>query len=366
MKVTFFSLEKHDAPISSRIVDKLLKSVDAGQFVDGIEIKSFEEEFANTIKAQHCIATGNGTDSLFAILKSLGLKSGDEVITPALSWISSAETISLCGATPIFADIDPQYYTIDPSDVASKITEKTKAIIAVHLYGQACDIDTLLKLCRQHNLFLIEDCAQAHLTSYAGKMVGSFGKANAFSFYPTKNLGAYGDAGCVTTNDEALAERIRRFCNHGALRRHDHEMEGMNSRMDTLQAAVLNAKLPYLAKWNNTRMKHALRYKELLSDVEEVILPEVRAKTIHTFHIFAIRCVERDRLQQYLLQEGIQTLVHYPRALTDLPIYQNASAAKCPIATSVTNHILSLPVYPELSDADLEYVAEKIKAFYRK
>jgi dTDP-4-amino-4,6-dideoxygalactose transaminase len=368
VKILFNDLKAQHASIKNQLEDAMQNALQAFNFIKGNEVKTFELAFADTIKTKHCISTGSGTDALFTILKALGIKEGDEVITPAFSWISSAEVITLCGAKPVFADVDNQFYTISLESIRQRITARTKAIIAVHLYGQATDMVELSAFCKQHKLWLIEDCAQAHLTAQQNKFTGTFGDAAAFSFYPTKNLGAYGDAGCIVTDHDELAYVTRRFANHGALDKDDHSIEGMNSRMDTLQAAVLGAKLPYLNEWNSKRINNANLYKKNLSGLPEIILPEVRLQTKHTFHLFVIRALQRDKLKDHLLKEGIQTIVHYPKALHNLPAYQylNYSPEDFPVSNLLQEEVLSLPVHPALKDEEIDYVSIKIKEFYNK
>ncbi len=296
MKIPFVDLKAQYNSIRIPLERAIKSSINEFSFIRGKSVKQFEDSFARQIGAKHCIATSNGTTSLFIALKSLGIKEGDEVITPSFSWISSSETISLCKATPVFSDVDFDTWTLTPSKIEKRITAKTKAVVVVHLYGQAAPMKDIATLCKKHNLFLIEDCAQAHLTEENGKVVGTFGDVSAFSFYPTKNLGAFGDAGCVVTNDGQRAEWIRRFANHGALKKDDHLMEGINSRMDTVQAAVLNVKLKYLKRWNKERIKNASLYKSLLKNTGDIILPHQRAGTLHTYHLFVIRTLHRDAL----------------------------------------------------------------------
>jgi dTDP-4-amino-4,6-dideoxygalactose transaminase len=366
MRIPFISLSRQYATIKEdidRVFDKIFNDF---QFIKGDEVKAFELEFAKSIGAMHCVTTGNGTDALFLIMKAKGIGKGDEVITPAWSWISSAETISLCGALPVFVDADPVYYTLDIADVEKKITTKTKAIIAVHLYGQAAALHQLKEICLRNNLLLIEDCAQAHFTSIDGSFVGSGSDASAFSFYPTKNLGAYGDAGCVLTNDEGLAEKIRRLANHGALQKDDHFMEGTNSRMDTLQAGILLAKLTHLRSWTQKRTTHAALYRALLKDIPNIILPAVTPGSLHSYHIYALRAERRDELKQFLAQHGIETMIHYPVAVVNLPAYQYVKLrSEYPVANQLEKEVLSLPIYPELSDEQISYISEKIIQFYR-
>ena len=362
MKVHFLSLVNQNNGIKTQ----LFAAIDKISFIRGKDVSEFEKQFHTLMQNSHCVSTGNGTDSLFISLKTLDTQPGNEVLTPAFSCIPSSETISLCNATPVFVDVDPQTYTLDPKLIESKITSKTKGIIAVHLYGQAAHISEINAICKKHNLFLVEDCAQAHLTEENGKYVGTVGDAGAFSFYPTKNLGAYGDAGCIITDNDALADKMRRFANHGALEKDDHLIEGMNSRMDTIQAAVLLAKLPHLKQWNQQRRDNAKLYDTLLEDVNEVVTPFVRENTTHTFHIYAIRAQQRDELKEFLLQKGIQTIVHYPKALHNLPAYSrlNHKPEDFPVANALQNEVLSLPIYPELTEEQIRYVCSCIKEFY--
>src|SRR6478736_5541533 len=247
MKVPFVDLKGQYQSIKPEIDNAIASVFESGSFVGGQFVRSFESQFSALLQVKNCIAVGNGTDALYATLKMLGIKQGDEVLTPAMSWISSAETISLTGATPVFIDIDPRTYTIDPKLIEQKISTKTRAIIVVHLYGHMADMNSILKVAQRNNLLVIEDCSHAHLAEIDGKKARTFGDAGCFSFYPTKNLGAYGDGGCVVTNDDTLAEKIRRYANHGGLTKDEHLFEGINSRLDTLQAAILSAKLNHLS-----------------------------------------------------------------------------------------------------------------------
>ena len=368
MKVPFNDLARQYASLQTSLDNAIHDTLHQFRFIKGEPVGQFEGEFSRVLDTRHCIATGNGTDALFLILKALGIGPGDEVITPAFTWISSAETVSLCGATPIFADVDSRTYTLDVDSVAARITSKTRAVAAVHLYGQAAHVGQLETLCRERDLFLLEDCAQGHLTKEGTRYAGTFGLASAFSFYPTKNLGAYGDAGCVVTRDDALAERIRRLANHGALLKDDHLFEGLNSRMDSLQAAVLLAKLPSLKSWNSKRLQHAHEYNEQLRSVAEITLPFIRPGTDHTFHLYVIRIKERNALKAFLEERGIQSLIHYPSALPLLPAYQHRghSTSDFPVAATLQDEVLSLPVFPELTSDEIGYVCENIKEFFRK
>jgi dTDP-4-amino-4,6-dideoxygalactose transaminase len=368
LNVPFLDLERQSLNAGGSLDYFLPKISRVVKYIGGDEITEFEHAFEKILLSSHVIPTANGTDSLFIGLKMLGVQPNDEVLTPAFSCIPSAETISLCHAKPVFVDIDPKTYTIDPKKIEEKITSNTKGIIAVHLYGQAAHVEEINSICKKHNLFLIEDCAQAHLTQENGKYAGTFGDAGAFSFYPTKNLGAYGDAGCIITDNGDLAEKMRRFANHGALEEDDHLIEGMNSRMDTFQAAVLLAKLPNLKQWNEQRRANASLYNSLLSGVGEIQTPYVRPDTYHTFHIYAIRAKRRDELKKFLLEEGVQTIIHYPKALPNLPAYKylNHKPEHFPVASKFECEQLSLPIYPELTEEQIKYVCDCVVTFYTK
>lgn len=348
-------------------IDKAIQDVlDSGNFLGGEPVKNFEKSFSLRCGIKNCITIGNGTDGLFISLKAMGVGPGDEVITPAWSWISTSEVITLAGATPVFADVDSRYFTISETDIERKITPRTKAVIVVHLYGQVAEVTRIKTLCDRANLFLIEDCSQAHLSSEHGTMAGSIGDCGVFSFYPTKNLGAFGDAGCVITNQDALAEKIRRLANHGGLSKDDHLVEGFNSRMDTLQAAILNVKLTYLSDWNLRRIKNAKLYVDCLSEIKSVVLPEQRIDTVHTFHLFVIQVNQRDALKSFLERHGVQTSIHYPKALPFEPAYEylSHSVNDFPISSQLQDTVLSLPISPEISEVQIRYVCERIKSFY--
>jgi dTDP-4-amino-4,6-dideoxygalactose transaminase len=348
-------------------IDQAVKEVFINaQFIGGEPVRKFEQEFSNLLGAKHCIGTGNGTDSLFLILKTLGIGPGDEVITPAFSCIPSAECITLTGATVVFADVDNDYYTLDPADVERKITSKTKAVIAVHLYGQAAPVSYLKAICDKHKIHLVEDCAQAHLTKENEKFAGTIGIASAFSFYPTKNLGAYGDAGCVITYNDQLAEKIRRIANHGALKKDDHQVEGTNSRLDTLQAAILSVKLKHLKKWNEQRATIAMQYSAALKNISGLTIPAIAPSSQHTFHIYAIRSSKRGELQNHLTSQGIETLIHYPKALPFTPAYAHKKHPETDFQVSarLQNEVLSLPVYPGLTNTQVTSIVENIKSYF--
>jgi len=366
MKVPFMDLAIQYKSLKPEIDQALEEVLNSGSFIGGKPVREFEHNFASLCGIKNGVAIGNGTDGLFLSLKALGIGPGDEVITPAWSWISTSEVITLTGAKPVFADVDSEHFTITRANVKAKITSRTKAVIVVHLYGQVAEVNEIKVLCNSSNLFLIEDCSQAHLSSEQGVMAGSTGDCGVFSFYPTKNLGAFGDAGCVMTNHDALAEKIRRWANHGGLSKDDHLMEGFNSRMDTLQAAMLNVKLKYLKEWNARRIKNAHVYFENLSGLESLTLPELRDDTVHTFHLFVIRLEQRDALKSFLESKGVQTLIHYPRALPFEPAYDYLShdPKEFPVSAQLQRTVLSLPIAPEISEDQILYVCRMIKAFY--
>jgi dTDP-4-amino-4,6-dideoxygalactose transaminase len=349
-------------------IDHAIQSViDDTAFIRGKYVADFEQAFAREYGVKHCVSVGNGTDAIYITLKMLGIGPGDEVITVANSWISTSETITQTGATVVFVDIEPDYYTIDPSKIEEKITPRTKAIIPVHLYGQPARIDVIQDICRAHKLHLVEDCAQAHFAQYQGQYVGTFGIAGTFSFYPGKNLGAYGDAGAIITDDDELYEKMKMFANHGALQKHSHKMEGMNSRMDGLQAAILSVKLPYVRQWNQQRRANADRYSEFLSGIAEVNVPAIREHSDHIFHLYVIRTSQRDNMQAYLKEKGISTGIHYPTALPFLPAYAylGHSPQDFPVASAYQRQIISLPMFPELTGQQTEFVTDNIRAFLK-
>ena len=366
MKVPFSDLTTQYQTLKPEIDRAVAEVLDSGNFIGGSPIKHFEESFSTICQVKNCIAIGNATEGLFLSLKALGVGPGDEVITPAWSWISTSEVITLTGATPVFADVDSNYFTITEKDIKDKITTRTKAVIVVHLYGQFADVNPLKALCDDSNLFLIEDCSQAHLSSEQGVVTGSTGDCGVFSFYPTKNLGAFGDAGCVITNNDSLTEKIRRWANHGGLSKDDHLMEGFNSRMDTMQAAILNVKLKYLQDWNASRIKNAQLYFENLLGIGALSLPEVRKNTVHTFHLFVIRVEQRDYLKSFLESKGVQTMIHYPKALPFVPAYDylSHSVDDFPVSAQLQRTVLSLPITPEISREQIVYVCRMINLFY--
>ncbi len=366
MHVPFVDLKAQYLSIKEDIDKAVSNVIEETSFVGGPYVKKFEEAFAKAYGMKHCIGVGNGTDAIYILLKMLGIGSGDEVITVANSWISTSETISQTGAKPVFVDIEEDYFNINPSLIERKITPRTKAVIPVHLYGQPALMDEIVNICEKYQLTLVEDCAQAHFAQYKGRFVGTFGMASTFSFYPGKNLGAYGDAGGILTNDDTLAEKMRMYANHGALKKHQHQIEGINSRLDSMQAAILTAKLPHIHKWNNARLDRALLYNKLLEGVNEVKTPVIRKDCKHIFHVYEIRVEKRNELIDFLNSKNVQTAIHYPTPLPLLPAYKylGYSNEDFPVAANYMGKILSLPMYPELTDAQVVYVVNCIKEFY--
>lgn len=367
MHVPFVDLHVQYLSIKDEIDGAIQSVINDTAFIGGKYVNAFENNFAKAYGIKHCIGVANGTDAIYIILKMLGIGEGNEVLTAANTWISTSESITQTGAKPVFVDIDEKFYIIDENILETKITAKTKAIIPVHLYGQVCNMEKIQALCKKYNLFLIEDCAQAHFSTYNNQLAGTFGIASSFSFYPGKNLGAYGDAGCIITNDDDLADRFRMFANHGSIKKHEHKIEGINSRLDGMQAAILNAKLPHLDTWINKRISNAGTYTKLLKGIGDIITPAVLENTKHTFHLYVIKTKFRDKLKDFLISRNIDVSIHYPVALPNLEAYKYLNVPKddYKITDTFQNEILSLPMYPELSSEQIEFVAGSIKEFFK-
>jgi dTDP-4-amino-4,6-dideoxygalactose transaminase len=347
--------------IKSEIDSAIQNVITSSAFVGGDEVRRFETEFAAYCEAKACVGVGNGTDALYLTLRALGIGPGDEVITVAHTFIATSEAISMTGATPIFVDVLEDTMLMDPALLEPAITPRTKAIIPVHLYGQSCDMDAIMEIARKHDLKVVEDAAQAHGGRWRGQRVGSIGDAATFSFYPGKNLGAFGDAGAVVSQDEGLIERIRMLANHGRLEKYTHKMEGVNSRLDGMQAAILRVKLRHLDEWNAKRRAHADFYLESLSS------SEFRFQAVHphaepVWHLFVVRLADREALQKKLKDEGIATGIHYPVPLHIQPAYQERQIplGSLPVTERVANQVVSLPMYPELTAVELESVVNAI------
>jgi len=358
-RVPFMSLVP--GPDAAAVRDAIDRVIARGWFILGPEGEAFEAEFAAASGGAHAIGVGTGTDALALTLRAMGIGPGDEVITSPLSAAFSALAIMMAGATPVFADIDPDRLTIDPAAAEAAVTPRTAAIMPVHLYGQPADMPALAAVARRHHLAVLEDACQAHLATCAGQPVGSFGAAAAFSFYPTKNLGALGDGGAVVTNDAALADRLRRLRNGGQGERYRHLEFGVNSRLDDMQAAILRARLARLPGWTARRRELAAAYRRALVGAPVVVPPEHDAG--HVYHLFPVLAPARDAFQQHLTERGVGTLVHYPVSIPDQPAMATFATADCPVARRVAAEVCSLPLHPQLADADLAVVAEAVRTF---
>ena len=362
MKIPFVDLHAQYLSIKEEIDQEIQYCLDHNQFIGGKKVSNFENAFADWNQSKHCIGCANCTDALEIILRALEIGPGDEVLVPACSWIATSEVAALTGASVRFVDVDENYYTIAPDKIEAAITPRTKAIIPVHLYGQPADLDPILKIAEKHNLQVIEDAAQAHGATYHGTKVGNYGIAAAFSFYPGKNLGAYGDAGAITTNNSELATKINMIAKHGQLGKHNHIIEGRNSRLDSMQAAILSVKLKYLDQWNQSRKQLAGLYYDLLSDLP-IHLPPIRSNSTHVFHLFVIQTEQRSQLIESFRQNEISYGIHYPTPLPFIKPYAhlNHTSADFPVAFHQMSRIFSLPMYPELTSDALEKVAEVIR-----
>lgn len=363
VEVPFADLHAQYLSIRGEIDRAIAEVIRTSAFVRGPFVEAFERDYAAAMGAKHCVSCSDGTAALYIAMHALGLRPGDEVITTAHSWISTSETISQHGAVPVFVDIDPATYTIDPRAIEAKISKRTVGIIPVHLYGQAADMAAIMEIAKRRGLWVVEDCAQAHLATFEGRKVGSFGEVATWSFYPGKNLGAMGDAGAITTDDPDLAYKMARFARHGGIRKGDHEIEGINSRLDGLQAAILGVKLKHLETWTEARRRHAAAYDAALGNV--VRTPIVAPGRGHVYHLYVIEHPERDALKRHLDAKGIQTVINYPRALPFLPAYERfvAKPGDFPYAFAMQSRILSLPMFAELTEAQIAAVSDAVREF---
>lgn len=356
--ITFVDLSGEYAQISQEVTQAVQRVLTKGSFVLGAEVEKFEEEFSKYAGAKYGIGVNSGSDALFLGLKALGIGEGDEVITVSHTFISTADAIIRNGAKPVFVDIDPDTYCIDVSRIEERITSRTKAILPVHLYGHPADIEPVTELARNYHLFVVEDACQAHGAEYRGRRVGGIGDLGCFSFYPIKNLGAYGDGGMIVTDDQELAGKLRMLRNYGQPQKYHHDFVGVNSRLDEIQASILSVKLTYLDKWNDKRRRVAKLYDELLGD-SHVIKPVEKEYARHVYHLYVIRCKERDRLQQNLSANGIQTLIHYPIPVHRQKAYQGLAAdTDMPVTERICQEILSLPMHPFLGEDEVQAVAQ--------
>jgi dTDP-4-amino-4,6-dideoxygalactose transaminase len=365
MAVPYADLHLQYQSIKSEIDAAVAAVIRDSAFIRGPYVDAFEREFAVAVDASHCISCANGTDALYIAMVALKVKPGDEVITTAHSWISTSAMITHAGATAVFCDTDAQTFTIDPAAIESAITPRTVGIIPVHLYGQPADMDAIMAIARRYKLWVIEDCAQAHLARFKDQQIGTFGDAATYSFYPGKNLGAMGDAGAIVTGRSELAERMAMLARHGGLVKHQHRIEGINSRLDGLQAAILSAKLPHLARWTKARQAAAELYDSGLNQIENVVIPQVAPNRTHVYHLYTIQHPQRDKLAAYLNAGGVQTAINYPVALPFLEAYRRLGhrPEQFPNASRHQSRILSLPMFAEITAQQQETVVDLIRAF---
>ncbi len=365
LKVPFVDLKTQYMAIRAEIEAAVHGVLESAQFVGGEVLDQFEQEFAQFTGAGFAVGVANGTDAITLALRAAEIGPGDEVLVPANSFFASAEAVSNAGATPVFVDVDARTFHMDLQSAAAAITRHTRAILPVHLYGRAVAVRPFEELAAAHNLTIVEDCAQAHGASIGGRIIGSSGRLTCFSFYPGKNLGAYGDGGAITTGDPELYRRLRTLRDHGSPRKYEHAMIGFNSRLDSIQAAVLRVKLKRLAEWNQARRSHAAAYSAALADCA-VLAPEMPLAGEHVFHLYVVRCTRRNQLQEFLAERGIATGIHYPTPLHRTAAYASCDHARsmaCPVAEQLADEILSLPMFPELTGEQLNEVTKAIHEF---
>jgi len=363
LDVPFVDLKAQYRSIKDEVLDTVSRVFDSGHFVGGEYVEKFEEEFARFTGAKYAVGMSSGTSALELAFKAADIGPGHEVIVPANSFFATAEAVSNIGATPVFADVDPKTFHLDVASVECRITKKTRAIVPVHLYGYAMDLTALEQLCESHSLELIEDAAQAQGIGRNGVKVGGSGRLTCFSFYPGKNLGAYGDAGAITCNDLDRVQKIRILREHGSPTKYRHSVVGTNARLDAVQAAILSVKLPYLSNWNSLRVRHAKSYATGFAD-SNVGVPAIPPDGEHNFHLFVVRVANRDAVKKHLQESGIQTGIHYPVPLHLTDAYQalgHPKAGSMPVTEKLAGEILSLPMFPELSSAQIEYTMETVR-----
>lgn len=366
--IPILDLTRQYETLKAELDQAVLDVLSSGKYILGPNVQKLETDFAKYCDTNYSIGVASGTDALHLALRALGIGEGDEVITTAFTFVATTETIAIVGATPVFVDIDEKTYNIDVTKIEAQITDKTKAIMPVHLYGQPVDMDPILEIAKKHNLYVIEDCAQAVGATYKGKKVGSFGDFGCFSYFPTKNLGCAGDGGMITTNNEELAQKINVLRNHGSKKRYYHEELGLNSRLDDIQAAVINVKLKYIDDFNNRRREIASRYNEYFQDVPDIITPNVREDVQHVYHQYTVRVPNRDKIHEALKEDGVMTMIYYPVPLHRQKIHLNLGVdpSTLPITEKYTDEVLSLPIFPELTEDEIKTVAESLKLKVRQ
>ena len=367
IRIPYLDLKAVNAEVQEKLEQAYSRVLDSGWFILGKEVRAFEESFAAYVGVKHCVGVGNGLEALHLILRAYGIGAGDEVIVPSNTYIATWLAVTYAGARPIPVEPDPRTTNLDPTRIEMALTERTRALLPVHLYGQPAEMDPIMDIANRHGLVVVEDAAQAHGARYQGRMCGSLGHAAGFSFYPGKNLGALGDAGAVTTNDDALAEAVRSLRNYGSQKKYENERLGFNSRLDELQAAFLNVKLPHLEQWGRHRQAIADRYTEIFSMEPGLIVPYVPERSSHVWHIYPLRCTRRDALQAYLAREGIETLIHYPHPphRSEAYAFSGYPEGAFPLAEEIARTELSLPISPVMSLADAEAVAQAVIAFLK-
>lgn len=366
MKVPFLSFSPQNQVIRSQVLEAMAQVFDSQWYVLGESVKQFEAEYARFSTTAKCVGVANGLDALHLALRALEIQAGDEVIVPSNTYIATWLAISFVGATPVPVEPDPATFNLNPALLEAAITPHTRAIMPVHLYGQACEMTAIMEVAKRHNLYVIEDNAQAQGATYRGQITGSFGQINATSFYPGKNLGALGDAGAVTTNDALLAQKVSTLRNYGSQQKYYNEVIGHNSRLDELQAAVLSAKLPMLMTWTHQRQQIAALYQQQLSGISDLHLPVVAPEATHVYHLYVVRTSRRDELQQHLTRSSIGTLIHYPVPphLQQAYSFMNFHRGDFPIAEALAETCLSLPMWPGMLEADVNAVCEGVKTFF--
>jgi dTDP-4-amino-4,6-dideoxygalactose transaminase len=368
MNVPFLDLKAQYRSLRNEVLPNVERVLEKSNFILGEEVRQFEEEFAAYCGVRFGIGVANGTDAIHLAVRAAGIGPGDECLIPANTFIATALGVSYAGARPVPVDVDARTYLMDFGKVEKALNPRIKAVIPVHLYGRMVEMEPLLEFARKHNLVVIEDAAQAHGASIRERKAGSFGALACFSFYPGKNLGAYGDAGLVATSDANLKERVEALRNYGSPQKYHHPIIGFNCRLDTLQAAVLRAKLPHLDAYNAARYDSAVKYNRMLEGIGDLILPEIPARKSHIFHLYVIRTKRRDSLQQYLGHEGVGTLIHYPRPIHLHGAYEHLGYKKgaFPVAEQLSNEVLSLPMFPEITDEQLGFVVDKVREFFKR
>lgn len=368
MPIPFLSFEHINAMIKPQLMQAIERCIDSQWYILGKEVEAFEKAYASYNQTNFSIGVANGLDALHLSLLALDIKKGDEVIVPSNTYIATVLAVSYTGATPVLVEPDPKTYNIDPKKIKTAITSKTRAIMPVHLYGQACEMEEIAEIAKTHNLYIIEDNAQAHGAAFKGKLTGSWGHANGTSFYPGKNLGALGDAGAVTTNDEKIAARLKRLRNYGSDKKYYNAEVGYNSRLDEMQAAILSVKLPLMQQCTEDRQTICQRYNTLLADLPQLTLPYTHPEATHVYHLYTIRTAKRDQLQAYLQEKGIGTLIHYPVPPHLQEAYKSLSFKKgdFPIAEEIAETTLSLPLFIGMTQAQTEEVSHHIHQFFER